>query len=196
MARRSCVPHVRVVIESKDQQMTRRLFTTAMLWLALGSTASADLVGTGQPFPAWSLKDHTGATVSSADLGGNAYLLWFYPAAMTPGCTAEGRGLRDQFDAYRAAGIEILGVSFDSPERNAKFVEEEGFPFRLLSDEQRVLATAVGAASSNSQSYASRISYLVGADGKVIAAYGDVNPSTHASQVLADFRTTRAGDAR
>lgn len=167
--------------------MTRRAITTVALTMAMATAAHADLVAPGQAFPAWSLRDHTGATVTSAELAGKAYLLWFYPKAMTPGCTAEGRALRDSFAAYREAGIEILGISFDDPDRNAKFVEAEGFPFRLLSDEERKLAMEVGATGSPKQWYAERISYLVGPDGKVIAAYDSVDPSAHAAEVLADF---------
>jgi len=60
-------------------------------------------------------------TVTSRDLAGKPYLLWFYPRAMTPGCTAEGDALRDQFAAFQARGVDILGVSFDVPADNATF---------------------------------------------------------------------------
>src|SRR5262249_39160471 len=56
---------------------------------------AAPLLKVGDPFPPWTLTDNAGKPVSSADLAGKTYLLWFYPKAMTPGCTAEGRGLRD-----------------------------------------------------------------------------------------------------
>ena len=83
--------------------------------------------------------------------------------------------------------MEILGVSFDDPETNARFVKEEEFPFRLLSDSDHKLAAAVGAVTSPDQRLPSRISYLVGADGKVVKAYPAVNPSSHASEVLSDL---------
>ncbi len=156
---------------------------------ALPAVAGAGMLKAGDRFPDWTLKDQTGAVVSSADLAGSTYLLWYYPKAMTPGCTAEGCGLRDAFDAFSAAGVTIVGVSFDDPEANAKFVAKENFPFRLLSDEDRALAVAVGAADSPKRLWARRISYLVGPDGTVLRAYADVDPRTHAEQVLADVRT-------
>lgn len=161
------------------------LFLMLALLLAPVTRAHGDaLLKVGDPFPAWSLPDHAGATVSSADLAGKTYLLWFYPKAMTPGCTVEGRGLRDEVEAFRKQGVEILGVSFDDPATNAAFVKAEGFPFRLLSDESRQLAMRVGAADSTSAPVARRISYLVGSDGKVRQVYASVNPISHAKEVL------------
>ena len=148
------------------------------------------LVGTGaagDAFPAWTLTDQTGTTVSAKDLAGKTYLLWFYPKARTPGCTTEGRGLRDKIDDYHARGVEILGVSFDTPEANAAFVEAESFPFRLLSDTDRALATKVGAADDRAAPVARRISYVVGPDGKVLKVYRDVTPASHATDVLRDL---------
>lgn len=147
---------------------------------------AAEMLKPGDAFPAWNLVDQTGAPVASSDLAGKTYLLWFYPKAMTSGCTAEGKGLRDNFPALQAAGVEIVGVSFDEPKDNAAFVREYQFPFRLLSDSQRTLAATVGAAQSRDQPVARRISYLIGPDGKVRRAYDAVNPATHAQQVLAD----------
>src|ERR1051325_8210384 len=135
-----------------------------LLMLALGTATTLHagaLLDPGDAFPAWTLSDQTGATVSSRDLAGKTYLLWFYPKAMTPGCTTEGDGLRDSFAAFQ--------------ERRG-----ERFPFRLLSDDKRLLAVAVGAADSSAQPVARRISYLVGPDGRVRAVYGSGRPATHA----------------
>jgi peroxiredoxin Q/BCP len=142
----------------------------------------------GDTFPSWKLTDHTGASVSSSDLAGKTYLLWFYPKAMTSGCTKEGQGLRDRSAELKQLQLTILGVSFDEPATNAELVKREGFPFSLLSDQDHALATNVGAAFMSLQPVASRISYLVGPDGKVLKAYDSVDPSTHADEVVRDAR--------
>ena len=159
-----------------------------MIVLCAGAANADDLLKPGDPFPSWTLSDHSGATVSSSELAGKTYLLWFFPKAMTPGCTAEGDGLRDNFAALQNAGIEVIGISFDTPQANAQFVREQQFPFRLLSDGDHALAVKVGAADSPQQSVAHRISYLVGPDGKVVRTYGAVTPATHATEVLRDLR--------
>ncbi len=162
------------------------LVSAALLAATAAGGGASKMLAAGDRFPAWTLVDQTGAVLSSRDLAGKRYLLWFYPKAMTPGCTAEGKGLRDNFPALHAAGVEILGVSFDAPRDNAAFVEAQSFPFRLLSDRQRALAVAVGAADSVDQPVARRISYLIGPDGRVLRAYDAVDPAAHARQVLAD----------
>ena len=148
---------------------------------------AGQVLQSGATFPSWNLVDQTGAKVASRDLAGTSYLLWFFPKASTPGCTMEGNGLRDEFAEFQARGVTILGVSFDTPADNAAFVKEQGFPFRLLSDADHALAVAVGAAATSGQQYAQRISYLVGPDGKVVKAYPEVTPKTHAQDVLADL---------
>jgi peroxiredoxin Q/BCP len=163
-----------------------RCILFAVTLAIVATTGHAAMLNAGDAFPAWSLRDQTGATVTSKDLAGKTYLVWFYPKAMTPGCTAEGGGLRDNFEAFKTKGVEVLGVSFDAPAANAEFVAQEKFPFRLLSDQDRTLALAVGAADSKDQPVARRISYLVGPDGKVEVAYGKVIPEAHATEVLAD----------
>jgi thioredoxin-dependent peroxiredoxin len=164
----------------------RRLTLLVLLSLSGTPAYAAGLLKVGDAFPAWSLTDQAGKRVTSHDLAGKKYLLWFFPKAMTPGCTAEGDGLRDKFADLQKAGVEVLGVSFDQPQDNARFVQQEQFPFRLLSDTNRTLATAVGAADSPQQPMARRISYLVGPDAKVLRVYGAVTPATHASEVLRD----------
>lgn len=158
-------------------------------FLLFGSVARAgDMLKQGEAFPEWRLLDQTGAEVSSAGLAGKTYLLWYYPKAMTPGCTKEGCTLRDNFASFQSAGVEVLGISFDDSKTNAEFVAAEHFPFRLLSDSDKKLAVAVGAADSPSRLWARRISYLVGPDGKVLRAYGDVKPAEHAGEVLKDLK--------
>lgn len=168
--------------------MKRWMGWMALCLLLVGGAARGEgnLLEPGDAFPPWALADHTGAEVKSSDLAGQSYLLWFYPKAGTPGCTTEGQALRDAAPEFAKAGVVILGVSFDSPKANAGFVADEKFPFRLLSDADRKLALAVGAATSPSQWWARRISYLVGPDGKVRRAYASVDPARHAAEVLRD----------
>src|SRR5205809_5617888 len=89
-----------------------RCLVLLMLALGIPTTLHAGaLLARGDAFPAWTLSDQTGATVSSRDLAGKTYLLWFYPKAMTPGCTTEGDGLREQLRGVPgAAGRDIRRV--------------------------------------------------------------------------------------
>jgi peroxiredoxin Q/BCP len=81
----------------------------------------------------------------------------------------------------------VLGVSFDSPEKNRGFAEKNGLPFRLLSDRDHELARSVGASRALIPA-AKRISYLVDSDGVVLKAYPKVDPGSHAQEVLDDYR--------
>jgi peroxiredoxin Q/BCP len=86
----------------------------------------------------------------------------------------------------------VLGVSYDSPKKNLKFARDNELPFRLLSDSDQQLAKAVGAARSLIP-LAKRVSYLIGPDGTVMKAYPDVDPKTHAREVLDDYRALVVG---
>ena len=81
----------------------------------------------------------------------------------------------------------MLGVSYDSPEKNRKFAEKNGLPFRLLSDGDHALAKSVGAARSL-MPFAKRVSYLVDGNGVILETYPDVDPKTHAAEVIEDNR--------
>jgi len=85
-----------------------------------------------------------------------------------------------------AARLLVYGVSYDRPKTNRAFAEKHGIPFLLLSDSDRSLARAVGAAR-RLLPVPKRISYLVGADGRVLRAYPSVRPGTHADEVLSDW---------
>jgi peroxiredoxin Q/BCP len=169
--------------------MISKLFGFVMSMLAAcGLVRAQNLLPEGAPFPAFELVDQEGKPFSSAKLAGKPFLLWFYPKAMTPGCTKEGCELRDRFAEFQKLGVQVVGVSFDSPEENARFAAKERFPFPLLSDAGRELAVKVGAAESPQAAWARRISYLVGADGKVLKVYPKVSPEKHAQEVLEDLR--------
>ncbi|NBA95831.1 peroxiredoxin [Pseudomonas sp. R5(2019)] len=81
----------------------------------------------------------SGKTVNLADLKGQQVVIYFYPKDSTPGCTTEGQGFRDQYEAFRAAGTEIFGVSRDGLKSHENFKTKQGFPFELISDKDEAL---------------------------------------------------------
>ena len=147
---------------------------------------AGEMLKTGDRFPSFTLSASDGTLVRSADLAGSPYLVYFYPKADTPGCTKEACAFRDSWAEAQMLGLKVFGVSYDTPEDNKAFADKYGLQFPLLSDTDHELAKAVGAAGS--MPYASRISYLVSADGTVLKAYPDVKPSEHAAEVIADFK--------
>jgi len=159
-----------------------------VLGIAIPRRAKAEMLEPGMPVPAFELEAHNGTKVSAASLKGSYYLLYFYPKADTPGCTKEACELRDHWSDVERMGLKVFGVSYDTPEDNAAFAEKYHLQFLLLSDREHTLAEAVGAARALLP-VPKRISYLVGPDGAVLKAYPDVDPTTHAAEVLADLET-------
>jgi peroxiredoxin Q/BCP len=99
----------------------------------------------GQPAPAFTLADQDGATVSLGDFAGKNVIVYFYPAAMTPGCTTEACDFRDNLNSLKSAGYQVIGISKDAPAKNKQFQEQEGLNFPLLSDEDLAVHRAYGA---------------------------------------------------
>lgn len=99
----------------------------------------------GDPAPTWTLKNHESAQASLSDYAGRHLVLFFYPAAMTPGCTTEACDFRDSLEPLLAAGYDVVGISPDSPAKLAQFVEKESLTFPLLADPDRTVLSAYGA---------------------------------------------------
>jgi peroxiredoxin Q/BCP len=99
----------------------------------------------GDPAPPLDLVDESGVEHSWATHAGERVVLYVYPAAMTPGCTTQACDFRDSLDSLRAAGITVLGLSPDKPEKLAKFRERDGLTFPLLSDPDKSVLTAYAA---------------------------------------------------
>jgi peroxiredoxin Q/BCP len=99
----------------------------------------------GDPAPAFSLPTADGSVVSLADLRGRKVIVYFYPAASTPGCTKQACGFRDSLSSWEDAGYAVVGISPDKPEKLAKFRDAEGLTFPLLSDPSREVLEAYGA---------------------------------------------------
>ena len=99
----------------------------------------------GGKAPDFTLNDADGNPVSLSSLRGKRVVVYFYPAAMTPGCTKQACDFRDSLPALTAAGMTVIGISADQPQKLAKFRDKEGLNFTLLSDPGREVLTAYGA---------------------------------------------------
>ncbi|WP_417508352.1 thioredoxin-dependent thiol peroxidase [Microbacterium sp.] len=98
----------------------------------------------GTPAPEFTLLDQDGNSVSLSDLRGQKTILYFYPAAMTPGCTTQACDFRDSISSLQGAGYRVVGVSRDEPTKLATFRERDGLTFTLLSDPDHAVHTAYG----------------------------------------------------
>lgn len=99
----------------------------------------------GTAAPDFSLLDQDGATIALSDLRGQKTVLYFYPAAMTPGCTTQACDFRDSIASLQGAGYRVVGISRDEPSKLAEFRERDGLTFTLLSDPDHSVHTAYGA---------------------------------------------------
>ncbi len=99
----------------------------------------------GQQAPDFTLTSDAGDQVTLSDLRGRKVIVYFYPAAMTPGCTKQACDFTDSLDALQASGYEVLGISPDKPEKLAKFRERDALTITLLSDPDREVMKAYGA---------------------------------------------------
>jgi peroxiredoxin Q/BCP len=108
-------------------------------------TDSAPRLSPGDPAPDFTLTSDTGDQVSLTSLRGRKVIVYFYPAAMTPGCTKQACDFTDSLDSLKAAGFEVLGISPDKPEKLAKFRDHDSLTITLLSDADRSVMQAYGA---------------------------------------------------
>jgi peroxiredoxin Q/BCP len=138
----------------------------------------------GDQAPDFNVVDHNGNQVSLSGLRGKKVVLWFYPKADTPGCTKEGCSFRDLAGEYEAKNARILGVSFDNQAGNKAFAEKFGFRFPLLSDTDRKIGLAYGAADSERDEYARRIAYVIDEEGKIAQAHPKVDAASYPAEQL------------
>jgi peroxiredoxin Q/BCP len=147
------------------------------------------MIDAGGPAPDFTLEDQDGNSVTLSDLRGRWALVYFYPKADTPGCTAQACSARDHSADYEAANTVVLGVSPDSVADLRKFADKYGLAFTLLSDPGGEVAQRYGAWVE--KHYAGRTyfgnersSVLVDPDGKVARVFPNVKPAEHDELVL------------
>lgn len=135
--------------------------------------------------------DETGREVKRSDFEGRNLVLYFYPKDNTPGCTAEACSLRDNIDALKAKGYEVLGVSINNEASHRKFIEKHELPFHLIADTDHRLTEEMGAWGEKSmcgRKYFGtlRTTFLVGPDGVITDVFGpkQIKTKEHATQIL------------
>ena len=153
----------------------------------------------GNMAPKFSLSDHEGNLVALADLKGkSAVVVYFYPKAMTPGCTIQAQGLRDCAEALHSLGTVVMGISPDPVPKLAKFVERDELNFQLLSDEDHATADKYGAWGpkkfmGREFDGVLRTTFIIGRDGKLKAVMDKFKTKNHHMELLATLTTLDLG---
>jgi thioredoxin-dependent peroxiredoxin len=142
----------------------------------------------GDVAPDFTLTSDAGDQVTLADLRGHQVILYFYPAAMTPGCTTQACDFTDSLESLRAAGYEVLGVSPDQPAKLATFRERDSLGFPLLSDPDRRVLAAYGAFGEKklygrTVQGVIRSTFVIDEEGKVEVAHYNVKATGHVAKL-------------
>jgi thioredoxin-dependent peroxiredoxin len=146
----------------------------------------------GDRAPDFTLPTDTGETVTLSDLRGTKVIVYFYPAAMTPGCTKQACDFTDSLDSLRTQGYEVLGISPDKPERLAKFRERDALTITLLADEDKSVMKAWGAYGEK-KLYGKvvegviRSTLVIDEDGRVEVAQYNVKATGHVAKLRKDL---------
>ena len=153
---------------------------------------SENRLSPGDPAPDFTLPTDDGSSVTLSDLRGRKVIVYFYPAAMTPGCTKQACDFTDSLDSLKAAGYEVLGISPDKPEKLTKFRERDALTITLLSDQDKAVMTAWGAFGEK-KLYGKvvqgviRSTIVVDEDGKVEVAQYNVKATGHVAKLRKDL---------
>ena len=147
-------------------------------------------IKSGIPAPDFELSDETGAVRKLSDLRGKPVVLYFYPKDDAPGCTTEACNFRDDYSAYKKAGVTILGVSPDSVKSHVKFKEKFGLPFPLLADEGHKVCElydvwALKKYMGREYMGVLRTTFLIDVNGQIARVFEKVKPAEHSTEILA-----------
>jgi len=146
----------------------------------------------GDPAPDFTLTSDAGDEVTLSDLRGRRVIVYFYPAAMTPGCTKQACDFSDSIDRLRSEGFEVLGISPDRPQKLAAFRERDGLAITLLSDPSKEVLTAYGAFGEK-KLYGKivegviRSTFVIDAEGVIEVAQYNVKATGHVAKLRRDL---------
>ena len=144
----------------------------------------------GAKAPPFALANQAGKTISMKDFAGERFVIYFYPADDTPGCTKEACQFNDGLAAFRKLGVKVLGVSPDGAEKHVAFRKKYGLTFDLLSDPEKKVMTSYGAYGEKMM-YGKKVNgvirstFVIGPTGKIERAWYGVRADGHADKVLA-----------
>jgi thioredoxin-dependent peroxiredoxin len=146
----------------------------------------------GDPAPEFTLPDADGNEISLADFRGRKVVVYFYPAAMTPGCTTQACDFRDSLASLQSAGYAVLGISPDKPAKLAKFRDRDAVNFPLLSDESKETLGAYGAFGEKklygkTVTGVLRSTFVVDEQGRIVLAQYNVKATGHVAKLRRDL---------
>lgn len=147
----------------------------------------------GRKAPLFTLLDQDLTSQSLKAYKGQWVLLYFYPKDDTPGCTTEACTIADIYKDFKRQGVVVMGVSKDTPKSHKKFAEKYSLPFTLLSDPTMEMMDTYGAKVEKSMygkmvRGTNRITYIINPEGKIVKVYAEVDPASHALELLTDIK--------
>ncbi len=169
--------------------MTNRLLIPALFLvtfvvstlMAFGSSAPS----VGSMAPEFTLTSQEGTPVSLRDYRGKWVVLYFYPKDFTSGCTIEAHNFQRDQPLYQQKGVIVLGVSVDSADSHKQFCTKEGLNFKLLADTDHRVSSAYGSLTNlGLVKFASRHTFIINPEGKIVKVFTEVNPNEHSAEVL------------
>jgi thioredoxin-dependent peroxiredoxin len=195
---------IRAIVRGCTTSEMRLMLTLLAILVAAGlvvalvlrsRTAQAAILSVGDKAPSFSADAIAGdqtIQVHLLDYRGRRVVLYFYPKDNTPGCTREACAFRDGYAKLQNWGITVFGCSVDSADAHRAFARKYDLPFPLLLDPGKKIAKAYGADNGIPiLGLDKRITYVIGDDGQIEAVYPQVDPGTHANQIIRDLRADR-----
>jgi len=151
----------------------------------------------GDPAQGFTLRNQAGEGIIFKPGNGKWTVIYFYPRALTPGCTRQACGVQQEGPAFQKWGVEFLGISTDAPAKLAKFATEYGLTFNLLSDPDHRVADLYGAWQTRTlygkqSTGVARMTFVVDPEGRIAHIIPKVKPDTHAADLLAWFEKKAA----
>lgn len=196
MAKKTTKKTKKTVKKSAKKKVTKKVTRKASPKKESASVIKGESLRIGDKAPGFTLKDQNGKDVSLSDFRGRNVVVYFYPRALTPGCTVQACGLRDAWAELKKLDVVILGISGDTPKKLKQFEEKKELNFQLLSDEDHTVALAYH--SFGPKKFMGRVfdgilrqSFFIGPDGKIAHILHKVDTASHHETVLEFFRNRK-----